>query len=246
LACAFSFMLLLTVTTIAAVAALDKATDLAADQLLIRRRPVSTALFELLWAAFILQQTRNEVLQSYWKWNVVGALSYTARAVEVGIPRLVSIDDLSTRTMVRRRLITASHAINRLSRDVMLGDKQARLAVLAQIQRAAEAVLVQSYGELPDLSDGEEVERQQELLRAVRRRFGRIAWQAFVAVLPLTVVSAVRLSPLGVPAEALGAITTLAVGWLVIKLLGVIDPAYRESLAGAQAMVNEIRGGGPR
>jgi hypothetical protein len=168
----------------------------------------------------------------------------TARRVRSALDG-IPIDDLSTRAAVRRRLTTASHAINLLSHDIMLGNKEVRLDALARIEGAAKAILTQSYAELPDLSEEQEVERQQELLRAIRRRFGRISWQILVAFLPLAVISTVRLSPLNVPPEALGALTTLAVGWLVIKLLATIDPGYKESLAGAQAMVNEIRGGGP-
>jgi len=118
-----------------------------------------------------------------------------------------------------------------------------RSDALTELSGAAVAILAQSYSNLPDTSKEQESARQKELVRGVRRRFGRVTWQIFIGALPIAAVMAVRLTSLEVPLEAFSALTTLSVGWLVIKLLGAIDPNYKETLAEAQAIASEIRGG---
>lgn len=239
----FTLLLIVNLATLAAAAIAEKSINAMMDRMLLRQRPVSTAIFELIWSAFILQAGGGEAISAYREWQAIDALGYAARAVGIGLSRLVPIDDLVTRAAIRRRLVASSHALRGLGPDIVLGDAAARSRVSTQLSDAVVAVLVQSYASLPTMSDEQERARQQELLTAIRRRSARVAWQLAIGALPVVVVLSLRLTPLELPPETASVLTSLAVGWLLVKVLSAIDPGYRETLADARALASEVRGG---
>lgn len=209
--------------------------------ILIYRRPITTATFELLWTASVLTRWTPGYLSPFWIWHALDSLHYASRAVGEGVPRLVNISDLTTRGSVQQRLENASHAIGRLGRDIVLGGVGEREVVARELVKAAAALLSQSYSALPESTDEQEAERQQETLRAVRSRIRLTVRDVLVAVLPLSVIKTIELTPVSLPAESGSLLTTLAAAWLIIKILAAIDPKYRDSLADARALAGDLQ-----
>jgi hypothetical protein len=236
-------MLAITGVTIAAAALTAKLIDLIQDRMFVRRCPVSSALFEVAWAALLLRQSDDGVIEPYWASEAINSLHYAAKSVGVGLPRLVPIADLSARAIVYRRLVSASHALDHFTYDILLGDQDSRAQVHGQLVNAATALLTQCYSKLPKTSEEQEALRRQELVKAIRRQSGRVAWQVLVGLLPIAALSALRLTPLELPPETAATLTTLSIGWLLIKLISLIDPNYRGTLTDANEISAKMRGG---
>lgn len=217
------------------------AIDAVVDNNFIKRRPVTSALFELLWAADLLHRSMGNPIWPGQRWQIVDAINYAAKAVGFGVPRLVPIADVATRRAVQQRLMRASHAINQLGRQVMLGDASMRKSIIAELSSAAAAILTQQHSNLPEIDAAEDATRERELRQDTKARAVSAALQLLLALLPLATVRSVQLTPFQLPQDVASALTTLAAGWFVIKLISILDPSYRQTLADARSAAAEIR-----
>lgn len=201
---------------------------------------LSTAVFELLYAAYLLKRSGDMFLPLAWQWNAVNSLNNASKSISHGVSKLVHVRDLPTRVAIQRRMDIASHGMNGISRSILLGGTKMREVALADILRCAEAILTQQYDLLPDVDAGEVAERQRELQKAIRIRIFHVARQGVISLLPLALLALISRLPMHLPQETMSALSTLAGVWLVIKALSVIDPNYRSTLDDAKVTMIEM------